>query len=633
MSRVTDRVDAEPVALLSARHERSWRVLHEQIERASSFWLGFVQTSDLTATAVLRERTRRCRRSVDEQFEWLEAPDAQRLPNLVDELLDNGAPPGGCTWLSASTEATPAGNDATAQEWRAGWAGLLERLEAALPALREQLGGVLLVGPPEVLGGGGADAADRGRLWEERDLFVDLPAAPPAAAPDVAAILEEAARLAESDPAELLGRYRDRAADLSVRAVEAGQSAAAAELLYARANAANLDDAEPDAAIDLVRYALTLGGADEDRRLALLQLGTSLATQLADHGQAADWASQWVRMARINAEELDTPEGWQALSNGLSQLGRAEAESGRHDAARDPLAQAVQIDERLADELDTAEARRTLAVGLSDLGDIDLALGEPWTAGMTFAKALEINERLVAEEDTPAARSDLLHVLQRLAEANNEVGQHSAARDQLLRCVQLAEQLADEDGTWLTRGKLSVVLFELANVEQDLGDVQAAREHVAQSVILDEQLVGELGTWQSRAELSSSLARLGDLEFGAGEIGLARTRYARCVELDDARVDRRETPEALRKLAFDLERLGDAEHALGEPSAARGHYERAADLLGRLPGSAGQPNDVEQLRLLTRVLRSLANVSDGEQADLIWARVLELDAELRRLED
>ncbi|MCW2631311.1 MAG: hypothetical protein JWR88_273 [Pseudonocardia sp.] len=629
MSRVTDRVDAEPVALLSARQERSWRLLHDQLERASSFWLGFVQTSDPDATAVLRERTRRCRRSVDEQFEWLEAADPQGLPDLVDELLDGGAPPGGCTWVSAPPESLPAGADAAAQQWRAGWSALLQRLEAALPALRERLGGVLLVGPPDVLRAGGG----LGPLWEERDLVIELPAAPPAATEDAATVREEALRLAEADPTELLGRHRDRAAELSVRAVRAGEHTTAAELLYARANAADLDDAEPDAAIDLVRYALTLDGVDDSRRLALLQLGTILATQLADYGRAADWASQWVQLARANAERLDTPQRWQSLSNGLSQLGRAEAERGRHDAARDPLVQAVQIDERLADELDTAEARRTLAVGLTDLGDIDLALGEPWTAGMNFAKALEINERLVAEGATMVARSDLLHVLQRLAEANNEVGQHAAARDQLLRCVQLAEQLADEDGTWLTRGKLSVVLFELANVEQDLGDVQGAREHVTQSVILDEQLVGELGTWHSRAVLSSSLARLGDLEFGAGEIGLARTRYARCVELDDARVDRRETPEGLRKLAFDLERLGDAEHALGELSGARGHYERAADLLGRLPGRDGQPRELEQLRLLTRVLRSLANVSDGAQADLIWARVLELDAELRRLED
>jgi tetratricopeptide (TPR) repeat protein len=523
---------------LSARGEQAWTWLRRHLDRAQSFWLGFVFTDNLATASILATRARANRKAKAEPFKQFSPATADELSALLEQLEEEAPAPLGCTWIEAVHLADPA--------WEDAWSRFLQALNHRRDYLRDRLGGLVVVAPPAVKAYAQQYSAD---LWSVRDLLVELPTESlpelptpllgdltlpgeqrvsfrglsygeldPALADEVTAVL--------ALPAEqLASSARGRAAELTDLARASGNNQLAAVLLLARARD-YVDAEDAAAALDLLRCGIRLDGVDDPTLYRLLDF----AAQLSRNADKVDDAIEIEKEAVAIAEKMED-EYLNAVS--LSKLANAYSARGDWDAAKPHYEQALDIREQLAARFGTDAAYRGVAASALQLGSV-YAAAEDWdTAAEYYSRAHAISERLAQQADTFANRMNVaiaLSVLGGAALLKNDI---TTATQQLTQAIHTFEQLSEQPGDnqdiqqLLARG-----LLLLGNANAMSANRTAAAEHSARAVKIYQGLADEHGTFTAFQHLRSGLEFAIGSETAVGNNDTATEYQARLDEIE-----------------------------------------------------------------------------------------------------
>lgn len=612
--------------VLSTRGEQEWVRLRRHLDRSRGFWLGIVLTEDAIAADILRERARANRRGRAEHFVTLRAADPAELGGILDALESDGAPPRGCTWVTAPLLPDP--------EWLAAWRRAFRSLNHRRDVLRDRMGGLVIVAPGAVKVDAQREASD---LWSVRDLLVELRIERPRGEIDQAPstdrseiprpegaaglrlgevvsneLADEVAVLLAMTDEELAGAARIRGATATETAIDQGDEQTAAVLLLRRGLAA---EAAGDlaGALDLIRVATGLDEVDEQTSIGLNDAGAEIAHALEDLPSAHAFALRSLRREEERQVREPSVEASRRLAVSLDRVGRIEYDRRDLVEARARFSRILAL-QKQADAEGSPEADRVGHINaLTWCGMVEWALGALVEARVYFQRAVRSSEALASDRSSEAlgvrARAH-----DRLGMLDLEFGNVESARVQLSEVSKINEQQITEHGAppW----RIAYVLGRLGNLELNAGEMAAARERLARSLALRQERVDQSNSLAALDELARGLRDLGDADRSLDDLDSARNLYTQAVAIGE-RLAELGTDSARLALCLYLGRLADVELELGDSSSAHGLFLRSEAIAADL--SQRRPPDTEVLGLLVFVLGRLALI-DRSNGDLAAAR-------------
>ncbi|MGB3029328.1 MAG: tetratricopeptide repeat protein [Candidatus Microthrix parvicella] len=415
--------------------EEAWRQLHTHLDRARSFWLGFIFVSDPADARLLAERASWNRRFRAEPFLELQPSSPEGLAASVSKIEADGYPPRGCTWVEAVHTGDGPGQSLG---WDAAWIDLLQSLNHRRDTLRSSLGGLIIVAPPSIKVHAMRVSTD---LWSVRDFLVEVaptvgftanvassePTAGPTTLSSVPLTLpptttpdhdEIQTVLAMSDSA-LGGRASEQLNHLIEQAKQAGEGELLTAL-YERRGRVRLGNDPAGARHDLRKVAGSM--PDQRGRLIVLEGLRALAASAGDADDALALSTEAEDLAERLAEQLGTPEALRDHSVSLDNLGDVYRAQGDWTQAEAAYQSSLNIAERLAEQLGTPEALRDHSISLNNLGDVYRAQGDWTQAEAAYQSSLNIRERLAEQLGTPEALRDHSISLNKLSELQDLVG-------------------------------------------------------------------------------------------------------------------------------------------------------------------------------------------------------------------
>ncbi len=592
--------------------EEVWARMRRHLDRARSFWLGFVFTGHPRVAATLAERARWNRRLHAAEFDHIVVESPQRLATIADEILARRAHAGDCVWIEAVRLGHAPDTDRT---WQQAWVSALQELNHRRDTLRRGTFGLVLVLPPPLKSEAMRVASD---LWSVRDFLAE-----PAAASVVGDVQPEhrltdwssgsalrprpvslAGERSEAQHTELLellaatdaqlrGEFRERLAAVIDAAVARSDRSAASPLLLRRAQAREAID--PAGARDDYREAADQAPDDVTATNALRGL-LSLELAAEDWTSAAANADRILTMVERLAAATPTRQSQRDVARALNDAGRVRWESKDLAAAETYLVRALHLRQDLADTEGTPDALRELAVSLNHVGWVEMERGNLEVAKRLFRRSLALSEDLVRRQSSPMAVRDVSVALNNLGHACQGQGDLAGAEEFFGRGLALREQLLGQMETALAVRDVSRSLGYLGRVRWDQGDVQRAEELFQRSVDLARQLELTAAAPQSLRDLSNSLIDLGRIRRAQGDTRGAEALFRRALSVDERLAKRAGTPQSLRYLARTLERLATLRRLHGDPEGSVRRYRRLLDVLNQIGASPGYAAEVARLR-------------------------------------
>lgn len=284
------------------------------------------------------------------------------------------------------------------------------------------------------------------------------------------------------------------------------------------------------------------------------------------------------RVHELESQDTGSDETPGALSEALTDLGRALRDLGDHVGAEAAIRRAVAIREGLAR---SGSGKRELADSYSDLGKVLYRAKRDKEAGECWEHALRIYRELRNEESEPklvcriAGRLlDLGYVARwadRVADAGDLFACAATELDPLLSRI-----LEQDDQVDVLR-ELAFVRVSEASLFASLDRHTAAETARRQAAELHERLLAENPVHEDRtewlAELGEQLARLGTLLENRDRFLEAETVLRRAIEclteVADAKGAPKEHENATRHLVGALRTLETVLYNFGRPDEAR----------------------------------------------------------------
>ena len=452
--------------------DTAWRRLHRHLDRANSFWLGFVFAPDLHGAEVLCERAEwNCRRR-GAPFLRLVPQTPQELSRLTEVLEVESPGPGGCTWIAAAHIGQ---HLATGDDWSDAWTVFLQTLNHRRDTLRRKIGGLVLAIPPAAKHSAMTVSTD---LWSVRDYLTELtlvldPSVGPAwdlPESDTPASLSKrpVRRLrgitfddhsrSESDQRELLSLLASVGSELTTEVTDrlnTGINAAfargddqAAGTLLAQLGLAEMDD-DPWAAYGHLHQAL-------DTPIPV-RLRLTVLESLSDLAMAFSYTSEALQLAKASFEVAEQLGDIRSAAITQSKIADILEARGELDQALALHQQALTLFERLGDV-------REAAITQSKIADIHRSRGNYDQALALHQQALTLFERLGDVREAAITQGKIADI----HEARGNLDQ--ALRIRLEQELPVYDKIGDIVSATATRFKIAMGAMQLNHIDPDVLD-------------------------------------------------------------------------------------------------------------------------------------------------------------------
>ena len=234
----------------------------------------------------------------------------------------------------------------------------------------------------------------------------------------------------------------------------------------------------------------------------------------------------------------------------------------------------------------SADELRDLSISLDDVGKAERNGGRLDAALAAFRESLEICQRLrQALGDTPQVLRDLSVSFDRVGDAESDGGRLDAALAAYRESLEIRQRLLQTQGdTPQVLRDLSISLNKVGDAERDGGRLDAALAAYRQSLEIRQRLRQTLGDApQVLRDLSISLNKVGDAESDSGRLDEALAAYRESLEIRQRlRQTLGDTQQVITGLAIGLRRLLELRAVTTE--AERAAWQLALNQLPKIPG-------------------------------------------------
>ena len=212
-------------------------------------------------------------------------------------------------------------------------------------------------------------------------------------------------------------------------------------------------------------------------------------------------------MRQLHTALGDSPQVLLDLSVSLEQVGDAENQAGRGEAALQAYRESLDLRRQLRTALgDSPQVLRDLSVSLDNVGDAENQAGRGEAALLAYRESLDLCRQLrTALGDSPQVLRDLSVSLNKLGDAENQAGRSEAAlqayRESLELCRELRTALGDSPQVL---DDLAVSLERCGT--SDACPITERQALLAEAVALRERLVKALQSDHHRYRLDTTLA-------------------------------------------------------------------------------------------------------------------------------